>query len=218
MVQVCSSLLVSSISSSHSSSSSVAFVWFCRAKCGLGLAKPCVSFYLHKLRRLAPPRRETSLYCSDWVTKRMTGREGGKRNRYNLPKLEQWVGRRSRRGLDGTFTIEGFFLLFRLSLSFCAGLFFVLCWPGSIAALVWLFLRADDTKPVFNRHALHGLTHSDLMFFAYSCRDTSKICRLCLGKEVKLTRPFKDQVGTNTALLQKIYECTTVKVSFPVVK
>lgn len=118
MVQVCSSLLVSSISSSHSSSSSVAFVWFCRAKCGLGLAKPCVSFYLHKLRRLAPPRRETSLYCSDWVTKRMTGREGGKRNRYNLPKLEQWVGRRSRRGLDGTFTIEGFFYCFAsLSLS-----------------------------------------------------------------------------------------------------
>uniref|UniRef100_A0A8D8ACB6 (northern house mosquito) hypothetical protein n=1 Tax=Culex pipiens TaxID=7175 RepID=A0A8D8ACB6_CULPI len=123
MVQVCSSLLVSSISSSHSSSSSVAFY---RAKYGLGLAKPCVSCYLHKLRRLAPPRRETSLYCSDWATKRMAGR---------------------------------------------------------------------------GKH-----------------RDSSKICRLCLGKEVKLTRPFKDQVGTNTALLQKIYECTTVKVSFPVVK
>uniref|UniRef100_A0A8D8ADR6 Zinc finger protein 26 n=1 Tax=Culex pipiens TaxID=7175 RepID=A0A8D8ADR6_CULPI len=43
--------------------------------------------------------------------------------------------------------------------------------------------------------------------------DSSKICRLCLGKEVKLTRPFKDQVGTNTALLQKIYECTTVKIT-----
>lgn len=44
--------------------------------------------------------------------------------------------------------------------------------------------------------------------------DSSKICRLCLGKEVKLTRPFKDDTGDpNTALLQKIYECTTVKIT-----
>uniref|UniRef100_A0A1Q3F4B1 Putative transcriptional repressor salm n=1 Tax=Culex tarsalis TaxID=7177 RepID=A0A1Q3F4B1_CULTA len=43
--------------------------------------------------------------------------------------------------------------------------------------------------------------------------DSSKICRLCLGKEVKLTRPFKDDSGPNTALLQKIYECTTVKIT-----
>lgn len=44
-------------------------------------------------------------------------------------------------------------------------------------------------------------------------KDSSKICRLCLGKEVKLTRPFKDDAGPNEALLQKIYECTTVKIT-----
>ncbi|XP_055624980.1 zinc finger protein 26-like isoform X2 [Toxorhynchites rutilus septentrionalis] len=42
--------------------------------------------------------------------------------------------------------------------------------------------------------------------------ETTRICRLCLGKEVKLTRTFEDDCGTDDALLQKIYECTTLKI------
>lgn len=87
------------------------------------------------------------LYCSDWVMKRMTGR--GKRNRYNLPKLEQWVGRRRRLGLDGTFTTEVFFYCFA---SLCAGFFFVLCWPGSIIAAQHWFgcFCASTTRNLFS--------------------------------------------------------------------
>ncbi|XP_055614093.1 zinc finger protein 658B-like isoform X2 [Uranotaenia lowii] len=45
--------------------------------------------------------------------------------------------------------------------------------------------------------------------------DTSKICRLCLGKEAKLTRKFRDEMNetTDEGLLKKILDCTTVKIT-----
>ncbi|XP_062562489.1 zinc finger protein 791-like isoform X3 [Armigeres subalbatus] len=50
--------------------------------------------------------------------------------------------------------------------------------------------------------------------------NSKKICRLCLGKDVRLTRPFENEGGPDDDLLQRIYECTTVKVmlkdSYPV--
>lgn len=50
--------------------------------------------------------------------------------------------------------------------------------------------------------------------------NSKKICRLCLGKDVRLTRPFENDGGPDDDLLQRIYECTTVKVmlkdSYPV--
>lgn len=42
--------------------------------------------------------------------------------------------------------------------------------------------------------------------------NSKKICRLCLGKDVRLTRPFENAGGPDDDLLQRIYECTTVKV------
>lgn len=58
------------------------------------------------------------------------------------------------------------------------------------------------------------LTNSVTCFCSMSFSgDSTRICRLCLGKEVKLTRPFEDHCGTDDVLLQTIYEFTTVKVS-----
>ncbi|XP_065082031.1 zinc finger protein 271-like isoform X2 [Ochlerotatus camptorhynchus] len=68
-------------------------------------------------------------------------------------------------------------------------------------------LLARSTNPPFPKVLLKDP-------FEETIRTSStKICRLCLGKEVRLTRPFQDDSGPDDSLLQKIYECTTVKIT-----
>ncbi|XP_058831446.1 zinc finger protein 574-like isoform X2 [Topomyia yanbarensis] len=44
-------------------------------------------------------------------------------------------------------------------------------------------------------------------------RDSTKLCRLCLGKDVTLSRSLEDGSGADNALVRQIYECTTVKIT-----
>ncbi|XP_058459683.1 zinc finger protein Xfin-like isoform X2 [Malaya genurostris] len=43
--------------------------------------------------------------------------------------------------------------------------------------------------------------------------DSTKLCRLCLGKDVTLTRSLEDGSGADNTLVRQIYECTTVKIT-----